>query len=118
MVTLAVSLLVVLAVAGLVVFQHFAQGTEPAVIEVAPRLEGVREEGELFYLPVDVENGGDMPVEDVAVELTLNMEGEEPETAQFVVPFLAGDESDEYTVSFPMDPRQGEISHTITFHEP
>jgi uncharacterized protein (TIGR02588 family) len=117
-VTLGVSVAIVLALAGLVLFQWLSQGTRPPEISVEPNTEQVRQVGDLYYLPIRVTNGGEKAVEVVEVETELRVEGEEPETVGFTVQFLAGRESDEFTVVLSGDPREGELSHTISFHEP
>jgi uncharacterized protein (TIGR02588 family) len=117
-VTLGVSTLIVLALAGLVVFQTLTQGTKAPEIEVKPLIEEVRQVGENYYLPIEVSNRGDLAVEAVEVELELRAEGQEPETIGFTVPFLAGLETDTQTVVLAGDPREGELSYTVSFHEP
>jgi uncharacterized protein (TIGR02588 family) len=117
-VTLGVSAAIVLALAGLVLFQWLAQGTEPPEIRVEPNMEQVRQVGDLYYLPIRVTNSGEKAVEVVEVETELSVEGEAPETVGFTVQFLAGRESDEFTVVLSNDPRNGELSHTVSFHEP
>jgi len=117
-VTLGVSALIVLALAGLVVFQTITQGTRPPEIEVKPLTEEVKQIGENYYLPIEVSNRGELAVEAVEVEVELRVEGKEPETIGFTVPFLAGLETDTQTVVLSDDPREGELSHTVSFHEP
>jgi uncharacterized protein (TIGR02588 family) len=117
-VTLGVSVAIVLALAGLVLFQWLAQGTEPPEISVEPNMEQVRQVEDLYYLPIRVTNSGEKAVEVVEVETELSVEGEAPETVGFTVQFLAGRESDEFIVVLSNDPRNGELSHTVSFHEP
>jgi uncharacterized protein (TIGR02588 family) len=117
-VTLGVSVAIVLALAGLVVLQWLAQRTGHPEISVEPNMEQVRQVGDLYYLPIRVTNSGEKAVEVVEVETELRAEGEEPETVGFTVQFLAGRESDEFIVVLSNDPRNGELSHTVSFHEP
>jgi uncharacterized protein (TIGR02588 family) len=117
-VTLGVSIVILLVLVGLVMLQWLTQGTTPPEIRVEPGLERVRQVGDLYYLPIRVTNRGEDAVEVVEVETELLVEGEEPETVGFTVQFLAGRESDEFTVVLSNDPRQGELSHTVSFHEP
>ena len=118
LITLGVSILIVLALAGLVVFQAITQGTMPPQIEIEPITAEVKQVGESYYLPISVSNRGDKSVEAVEVEVELRVEGQEPETVGFTVPFLAGMETDTNVVIFSEDPRSGEINFTSSFHEP
>jgi uncharacterized protein (TIGR02588 family) len=117
-VTLGISTLIVLALAGLVVFQAITQGTRPPQIEIEPLTEEVKQVGESYYLPISVTNSGDKAVEAVEVEVELRVEGDEPETIGFTVQFLAGLETDTHTVILSGDPRSGELTFTTSFHEP
>ena len=117
-VTLAVSILIVLALAMLVLFQYVAQGTRPPEIEIKPLQQETRHIGDKYYLPISVTNNGEKAVESVEVELELTVSGEEPETVAFNIPFLAGLGSDEYTVVLSSDPQAGELAYTISFREP
>ena len=116
--TLAISVLIVLVLAGLVIYQEVARGTEPPVIEVQPRLEEVRQEGNTYYVPVEIANKGERTAEDVEGQISLEIEGEEPETIAFAVKFLAGGETDEQTAAFQNDPSKGKLTHVIAFSTP
>ncbi|MGA7729682.1 MAG: TIGR02588 family protein [Chloroflexia bacterium] len=116
--TLIASVAVVLALAGLVVFDYFTRGTQPPVIEVTPIMEEVRIEGDSFYLPVEIANRGAVTAEAVAIELTLKGSDGSEETAGFMVDFLAGGETHHQTVVFGTDPRQGELEHVASFSTP
>ena len=117
-VSLGVSLLIVLALAGLVTYDYFATGNEPPTIEVTPQLEQVRQEGDAFYLPVEVANTGDQTAQDVSVEVALQAGEGDPESAQFTVAFLPGGGTEEAVVVFREDPSRGEISSSISFVRP
>ncbi len=47
-----------MALAGLILFDYFMRGSDPPIIEVSPVLGEIRQEGDSFYLPVDVVNKG------------------------------------------------------------
>lgn len=114
-VTLSASVLIVLTLAALVLYQQFTQGTAPPVIEVQPRLQELRQEGGAFYLPVEITNKGEVTAEDIEVQLTLQTKDKEPETIQFQVKLLAGGESDTQTAIFQNDPSKGDITHAVAF---
>ena len=118
-VTLAISSIIVLAVVGLILYHEFTSGDQPAMIDVQPRLEEVRQEGGRYYLPVTVRNQGDEAVEDLRVELSLEAGEGEPETSEFSIMFLnAGAKSDAVTI-FEGDPAQGVLSvSSLSYLEP
>ena len=117
-ITLGISVFIVLALAGLVIYQEVARGTEPPVIEVQPKLEQLRQEGGAYYVPIDIANKGEVTAEDIEVQVSLEIEGEEPETIAFTVKFLAGGETGEQTVVFQNDPAEGELTHLVAFTTP
>lgn len=117
-VTFGVSLSLLLALVGLVIFLALTKGNKLSTIKIEPVLTEVRQEGDAYYLPVNITNDGDNAVGDVEVQLSLTLEGEEPETIAFTVPFLAGGETQEETVIFTKDPAQGELSEVVGFMVP
>jgi uncharacterized protein (TIGR02588 family) len=117
-VTFSVSVLILLALVGLVIFQALTRGNRPSTIKVEPMLQEVRQSEGAFYLPITITNDGDEAVGDVEVQMSLASEGSEPETVAFTVQFLAGGESQEETVVFSKDPSKGELSQVVGFHVP
>jgi uncharacterized protein (TIGR02588 family) len=117
-VTFGVSVLILLALVGLVIFQALTRGNRPSTIKVEPMLEEVRQSEGAYYLPINITNDGDQAVGDVEIQMSLASEGSEPETIAFTVQFLAGGESQEETVVFSKDPSQGELSQVVGFHVP
>ena len=117
--TLAISLAIVLGVVALVLTLSIADGAKPPVIVVEPRLDGVRQEADRYYLPVVVRNEGSDTVEDAMIEVELDLGEDEPETAELTVVFLAGGEEAKGTVVFTADPRTGELTaRAVSFLEP
>ncbi len=117
-ITLAISVLIVLGLAGLVVYQEVVRGTEPPVIEVQPKMEEIRQEGDAYYMPIDIANNGELTAEDVEVQMSLEIEGEEPETIAFAVKFLSGGETEQQTIVFQNNPAEGKLTHLIAFSTP
>ncbi len=117
-VSLLVSLAVVLVLVGGLVYQIFARGDGPPVIEVKPLMEEVRQEGDSYYLSLDITNNGDRTAENVEVQLSLDTGQGEPETMQFQIQFLDGGETENQTVVFQNNPAEGELTHTASFHVP
>jgi uncharacterized protein (TIGR02588 family) len=63
-----------------------------------------------YYLPVAVTNRGGRTAEEVLIMAELVTGEGPPETAEFVIDFLAGGETGEGTVVFPADPSAGELT--------
>lgn len=117
-ITLAVSILIVLALVGLVSYQHFAKGTEPPLIEVEPKTGEMRQDRDAYYLPVTITNKGEITAEGIEIELSLDSGDGEMEATSFTVEFLAGGEMAHQTVVFYKDPAQGTLSHNVSFSVP
>ena len=108
--TLGISLVILLGMASLVTYLYRVEGTRPPVIEAQPlRFEG-RQEGSLYYLPIEIRNTGDQTVADVVVETELVTPDGASETAEIEVTFLAGGAMTEGVVVFSSDPRSGELT--------
>ena len=117
-VSLFISVAIVLALVGGLVYQIFAGGHRPPTIEIKPLMEEVRQEGDSYYLSLDITNNGDRTAENVEVMLSLDTGGGDPETMQFQVQFLDGGETENQTVIFRNNPAEGELTHTASFHVP
>lgn len=117
-VSLFISVAIVLALVGGLVYQIFAGGNRPPTIEVKPLMEEIRQEGDSYYLSLDITNSGDRTAENVEVMLSLDSGEDDPETMQFQVQFLDGGETENQTVIFKNNPAEGELTHTASFHVP
>ncbi|HEX8218030.1 MAG TPA: hypothetical protein VF914_02325 [Chloroflexia bacterium] len=117
-VSLFISMAIVLTLVGGLIYQIFAGGHRPPAIEVTPLMEEIRQEGDSYYLSLDITNNGDRTAENVEVMLTLDTGEGDPETMQFQVQFLDGGETENQTVIFKNNPAQGELTHTASFHVP
>lgn len=117
-VTLVVSVLIVLALAGLIIYQQMVRGTEPPLIEVTPKLEEMRQEGNAYYVTIEVTNKGELTAEDVEVQLSLETGEGQPEVAAFTLKLLAGRETESQTVIFQNDPSKGKLTHVVAFSTP
>lgn len=105
-VTLAVGIVVILALIGLVTYVSFTGGDDLPIIAATPVLAEMRQEGVLYYVPVTVTNDGQRTAEDVIVRAELAS----GETAEFTLDFLAGDETREGTVVFATEPTAESLS--------
>ena len=69
--SLGISLAIVAVLVGILTLDQLrGPGQEPRLTATVRR-EEVRQEGEAYYLPVEVTNGGDLAARDVRVQITL-----------------------------------------------
>jgi len=108
--TLTISVAILVGILGLVSWLHFSDSDRPAVITVEAQIDQIRQEESGYYLPVIVRNEGNITVEDVQVQAELDSGSGEPETADFLITFLVGDEEVHGTFIFQNDPSQGELT--------
>jgi uncharacterized protein (TIGR02588 family) len=111
---LGISVAVVLAVVGLIVFQELTGGDRPPTIEVLPNMEALRSDADAHYLPVEIANRGDLTAENVRVRLSLPS----GEATELEIQFLAGGDSAEGTAVFSEDPSSGLTVDVLGFLEP
>lgn len=117
--TLGISVAILLVVIGLVGYQQLFGASQPAAIEVTPRLQQVRQEGGAYYLPVEVTNKGDKTAEDVRIEVSLSPDGRQKTSSELRTMFLAGHETSRGTVVFGEDPRRGALTtEVISYLQP
>jgi uncharacterized protein (TIGR02588 family) len=108
--TLSISIILILGLVALVTYVSISGGDEPPIVEARPQDQEIRHEGETYYLPVAVTNRGGRTAEEVLIMADLVTGEEPPETAEFVIDFLAGGETIEGTVVFATDPSVGELT--------
>ena len=103
-----VSLLAVLATAGFLIHDAVTNtGSAPDLrVEIGP---AERRSG-AFTVPVTVRNLGDETAEGVQVEVTLEIPGAPPETAEVEITFLPRRSRREAWVTFRHDPRRGRLT--------
>jgi uncharacterized protein (TIGR02588 family) len=103
-VTFIASLLVVLAVFGMVVFLMFTESGKPAAISVTPEIGSIRQQDGMYYVPVKVENKGGLGAQAVLVRVTLEGDNGEKTETEFTVDFLAGGASADGVAIFRENP--------------
>ncbi len=108
-ITFGLGVALIALLVGLVCWQQFAGGSEPATIEARPRPELVRRAGDTYYLPIDVINRGGATVQDARVRVNLAPPGGEVEEAEFLIQFLAGGATAHGTVILHTDPARGAL---------
>jgi len=92
-ITLAASVLLLVALVGSLIYVELSRGDALAGIEVTPAFEDAFERDGDWYLPVEVTNSGDESTDMVRVDLVRPIPGEQPEVAELEFVFLAGGES-------------------------
>ena len=116
-VSLGLSLAIVATMAGLVIYAEVTRSHAPAIIDIQPQTEAVREANGSYYLPVEISNIGGETVEALDIALTL-AGADAAETAQVAVAFLAAGETVRTVAVFGQDPAEGELAVTFSFLEP
>jgi uncharacterized protein (TIGR02588 family) len=81
-----ISLILVLFTLGYIVYDGATLGETPPNIEL--QLGQPQPQSDRFIVPVTATNRGDETAETVQIEVTLNSDGREEETAEFEIAFL------------------------------
>ncbi|NHC33206.1 hypothetical protein [Scytonema millei] len=98
-----ISLILVLFTLGYIVYDGATLGETPPNIEL--QLDRPQPQGDRFIVPVTATNRGDETAETVQIEVTLNNDGKEAETAEFEIAFLPRHSTRRGWVTFQTDPR-------------
>jgi len=109
-ITLAVSIFLILGLVALVTYVSLTGGGEPPVVEARPLPDEIRHEGESYFLPVAVTNGGGQTAAEVMIQAELAGSDGSAETSEFTLDFLAGGETREGTAVFASDPAAGQLT--------
>lgn len=118
-VTLGISLAIILSVVGLVTYLLFSGTDQPPVIAVEARLDDVRQDSGVYYVPVVATNEGDQTVEAVRVRAELQTGAGQPQSAETTFTFLSGGEQVRGTLVFAADPAQGQFTlQPVSYQEP
>ncbi len=101
-VSLTISALILLTLAGYLVYEAF-QANEPYVpVEVQPRTAEVRQVDDgRFILPVFIANRGQQTLRDLNIELSYQPPDRQPETTEILIDYVG--ERSEHTVYFYLD---------------
>jgi uncharacterized protein (TIGR02588 family) len=118
-VTLLISILLLTAIVGGLVYVELQAGNAKAGLKVTPKFDKVYERAGAWYLPVDIENNGDLPTDAVRVDLVRPIEGEEPEIAELEFTFIAGGETVSGVAIFDQEPTKDSVEvDEISYTEP
>jgi uncharacterized protein (TIGR02588 family) len=113
-ISLAVSLMILTAFVGVIIWLWIRQPTGPAQFNV--QRGTVRNETGLFHLPVTVTNTGGLAVGQVRVEGKLNNQGQE-ETTVTTIDFLPIRAQEEVVLIFRNEPSGAEVQ-VVSYHQP
>lgn len=118
-VTLSISIAILAVLFGAIGIFYLRGDGEHSLIEVTPLTEDVRREGDRFLLPVEIANTGERTAGTVSVTVALMVDGEEVESADFSIDFLAGGASERGVAIFTTDPASADVTvGAVSFMEP
>ena len=111
-----ISLVLILAVATLLVYQEITGGDAPAALTA--RVGEARDTAGGYAVPIDVRNEGDTSAEDVRLQATLSW-ARGTETGEAVLPLVPYGSRRRAWIAFSHDPRDGEIKvRVLGYREP
>jgi len=99
----AISLILVVGTLGYLVYDGTNTANSPPSFEF--QLGQSQPQQNYFVVPVSVTNQGDETAEGVLIEVVLESDGTEQETAEFEIAFLPRQSTREGWVTFKTDPR-------------
>ena len=111
----ALSLLLILATAGALVYEQVSLGKEPADPQI--ELGTPQPHAGYFAVPVRVTNQGDATAENVHLEVELQLPGGEKETGEFDLPYLPRHATREAFVTFRHNPSEGKMESRVLGYE-
>ena len=121
----AISLVVVLGALGYLTYAAITDTNQPAILVVELGEVEVQEaaadsaaaesaqQPPLYNIPVTVHNLGEKTAEEVLVEVTLEVDGEEVETAELTIPLVPYQSTRAGMVAFKQDPREGQLTAKV-----
>lgn len=114
----AVGLVLVVSTLGYLIYDATATSEAPPNIEV--KLGEIQPQGQNFLVPVIAENKGKQTAETVQIEVVLEKEGKEEESAELQIQFLPRGAKRSGWVTFETDPRTVEKIKTraVGFEKP
>jgi uncharacterized protein (TIGR02588 family) len=111
----AVSLVVVLGTAGLLVYDLVAGKNSPP--ELVVELGSPRRQAQGWAVPVTVRNAGGETAEGARVEVTLAVPGQAPERGEIDMAFVPAESLREGFVTFAGDPARGRLTGRVVGFE-
>jgi uncharacterized protein (TIGR02588 family) len=108
--TLAVSVLILIAMVGLVTWLEVRGSGSAPQFSVDVDTMNIRQAGSDYYVDVSIRNTGDETVGALVIEATLVTSTGETEVGEISIDFLAGGEQATGTFVFGSDPAAGDLS--------
>lgn len=115
--TLTISTLILLGIVGAILWLSLTGADHPPRIVVDWNPDKVRHEESGYYVEVVVRNEGNQTVENATIEGRLAIPGEDQESAELTIPFLAGGDKAQCTLVFRGDPASGELTTGVTSYK-
>jgi len=115
--TLTISTLILLGIVGAILWLSLTGADHPPRIVVDWNPDKVRHEESGYYVEVVVRNEGNQTVENATIEGRLAIPGEDQESAELTIPFLAGGDKAQGTLVFRGDPASGELTTGVTSYK-
>jgi uncharacterized protein (TIGR02588 family) len=109
----AISLMILAAIVGLVIYRWVTTEAQPPVLSVKTEPEIRQVEGQ-FYIPFTIANTGGDTVEVVEITAQLEVKGQVEEEGSQTIDFLSGGEVETGAFIFSRDPRQGSLTVRVT----
>lgn len=107
-ITFTIASLILLAIAGLVVYEWLAKIKQPPLLSVTLSATTREVQGN-YYIPFVVKNSGGETAESVQVIAELRVNGEVEETGEQQIDFLSSGETEAGAFIFTRNPRNGEL---------
>jgi uncharacterized protein (TIGR02588 family) len=104
LVTLAISIVLLVALVGGLFWLDLRGGDEPARISTDLHFSDAYQHDGAWYLPVTITNDGDRATDQLQVDIVRPIAGEQPETSSLEYTFVAGGEQVEGTAVFDEEP--------------
>jgi uncharacterized protein (TIGR02588 family) len=116
-ITMAGSVLVVVAVASFLLYEIAGPDSPYVSVAIRPRLDQVERRDERWLLPVEVENRGRRTLQGFKAELTYEAPAGVRGRREIEVDFLGEGSAQRHYVSFDLDPRELRIeARPLSYH--
>ena len=113
-VSLAVSIVIIVTLAGYLLYEAVTGGGPIVPAEARVRLDQVSRAGERYVVPVEVSNRGERTMRDAKVEVTHKPSPDmPPQTQDFTIDYLAERSSQTIYIYFDRDPAQLDVRATV-----
>ncbi|NJL86924.1 MAG: TIGR02588 family protein [Leptolyngbyaceae cyanobacterium SM1_1_3] len=107
--SLAIASVILVGIVGLAGYLWLGKPRTQDPPQLTVRQQGIRVQGEQFYVPFDVTNQGGLTVDSVQVIAELSVDGEVVESGEQQFQFLASDETESGAFVFSQNPSRGEL---------